>query len=227
MFFLWFVFSCGTNTHWMHYNMVCHTCIWYCRPEKWKGGGGGGLGGEEWVKKKTTVIAKDDKRYCSSYQMWRIWKCAHVFSPQERDWAIPAPSEAWVLRETGDEGYPDRPAHDLHATHCLHGQLHEKVCPETWLLSPTWNTGRGVLNPMTLSHYCTGPSLCLFLVGNWYVGGAWCVLNADSFPSLSHSILPFEAVVCMYRFLGADKCMYPFLAQRKQAMNNNEAKNGI
>uniref|UniRef100_G3TZS5 Retinol dehydrogenase 10 n=1 Tax=Loxodonta africana TaxID=9785 RepID=G3TZS5_LOXAF len=31
------------------------------------------------------------------------------------------------------------------------------------------------------------------------------------------SILPFEAVVCMYRFLGADKCMYPFIAQRKQA----------
>ncbi|KAM9436839.1 retinol dehydrogenase 10-A [Clarias gariepinus] len=41
------------------------------------------------------------------------------------------------------------------------------------------------------------------------------------------SILPFEAIVCMYRFLGADKCMYPFLAQRKAAMNNNEAKNGI
>lgn len=49
------------------------------------------------------------------------------------------------------------------------------------------------------------------------------------FPSLSClcSILPFEAIVCMYRFLGADKCMYPFLAQRKEAMNNNEAKNGI
>lgn len=42
-----------------------------------------------------------------------------------------------------------------------------------------------------------------------------------------YSILPFEAIVCMYRFLGADKCMYPFLAQRKEAMNNNEAKNGI
>uniref|UniRef100_A0A8B9FAH3 Retinol dehydrogenase 10 n=1 Tax=Amazona collaria TaxID=241587 RepID=A0A8B9FAH3_9PSIT len=41
------------------------------------------------------------------------------------------------------------------------------------------------------------------------------------------SILPFEAVVCMYRFLGADKCMYPFIAQRKQATNNNEAKNGM
>lgn len=45
--------------------------------------------------------------------------------------------------------------------------------------------------------------------------------------SCLRSILPFEAIVCMYRFLGADKCMYPFLAQRKEAMNNNEAKNGI
>ncbi|KAJ8010909.1 hypothetical protein DPEC_G00080050 [Dallia pectoralis] len=41
------------------------------------------------------------------------------------------------------------------------------------------------------------------------------------------SILPFEAIVCMYRFLGADKCMYPFLAQRKELMNNNEAKEEI
>ncbi|XP_026547462.1 retinol dehydrogenase 10 isoform X1 [Notechis scutatus] len=45
--------------------------------------------------------------------------------------------------------------------------------------------------------------------------------------TLMKSILPFEAVVCMYRFLGADKCMYPFIAQRKQATNNNEAKNEI
>ncbi|XP_026879757.1 retinol dehydrogenase 10-A [Electrophorus electricus] len=45
--------------------------------------------------------------------------------------------------------------------------------------------------------------------------------------NLMKSILPFEAIVCMYRFLGADKCMYPFLAQRKEAMNNNETKNGI
>ncbi|XP_029610964.1 retinol dehydrogenase 10-A [Salmo trutta] len=41
------------------------------------------------------------------------------------------------------------------------------------------------------------------------------------------SFLPFEAIVCMYRFLGADKCMYPFLAQRKELMNNNEAKGDI
>ncbi|XP_043859175.1 retinol dehydrogenase 10-like [Dromiciops gliroides] len=41
------------------------------------------------------------------------------------------------------------------------------------------------------------------------------------------NILSFEAVVCMYWFLGAHKCMYHFIARRKQATNNNEAKNGI
>lgn len=41
------------------------------------------------------------------------------------------------------------------------------------------------------------------------------------------TILPFDAVVCMYRFIGADKCMYPFLAHRKQVTNNNPAKTGM
>lgn len=54
-----------------------------------------------------------------------------------------------------------------------------------------------------------------------------CVNTKTPFSLMCFSILPFEAIVCMYRFLGADKCMYPFLAQRKEAMNNNEAKNGI
>nr|ACO09500.1 Dehydrogenase/reductase SDR family member 8 precursor [Osmerus mordax] len=38
------------------------------------------------------------------------------------------------------------------------------------------------------------------------------------------TILPFDAIVCMYRFLGADKCMYPFLARRTEITNNNQAK---
>lgn len=41
------------------------------------------------------------------------------------------------------------------------------------------------------------------------------------------TVLPFDATVCMYRFIGADKCMYPFLAQRKESTNNNESKTGI
>ncbi|XP_023866040.1 retinol dehydrogenase 10-B [Salvelinus sp. IW2-2015] len=42
--------------------------------------------------------------------------------------------------------------------------------------------------------------------------------------SFMKTVLPFDAIVCMYQFLGADKCMYPFLAHRKEAMNNNESK---
>ncbi|TRY99659.1 hypothetical protein DNTS_027985 [Danionella cerebrum] len=41
------------------------------------------------------------------------------------------------------------------------------------------------------------------------------------------TVLPFDAIVWMYRFIGADKCMYPFLAQRKESMNNNESKTEI
>uniref|UniRef100_A0A8C2A9E7 NADP-retinol dehydrogenase n=1 Tax=Cyprinus carpio TaxID=7962 RepID=A0A8C2A9E7_CYPCA len=41
------------------------------------------------------------------------------------------------------------------------------------------------------------------------------------------TVLPFDAIVSMYRFIGADKCMYPFLAQRKESTNNNESKIGI
>uniref|UniRef100_A0A8C7HI05 Retinol dehydrogenase 10b n=1 Tax=Oncorhynchus kisutch TaxID=8019 RepID=A0A8C7HI05_ONCKI len=42
--------------------------------------------------------------------------------------------------------------------------------------------------------------------------------------SFMKTVLPFDAIVCMYQFLGADKCMYPFLAHRKESMNNNESK---
>lgn len=110
---------------------------------------------------------------------------------KEGNWAFPASPEARVLRETGHEGHPHRPANDLHASHRLHGQLHEKVS-----------------RPSSLKSSLRLPK--------------WRLISM--FP---YSILPFEAIVCMYRFLGADKCMYPFLAQRKEAMNNNEAKNGI
>ncbi|XP_016309983.1 retinol dehydrogenase 10-B-like isoform X2 [Sinocyclocheilus anshuiensis] len=41
------------------------------------------------------------------------------------------------------------------------------------------------------------------------------------------TVLPFDAIVTMYRFIGADKCMYPFLAQRKESTNNNESKTEI
>lgn len=53
--------------------------------------------------------------------------CDHFLFPQEGDWAFPAPAEARVLCETGHEGHPHRPAHDLHTSHRLYGQLHEKV----------------------------------------------------------------------------------------------------
>lgn len=46
---------------------------------------------------------------------------------QERDRAVSPSIETRVLCDTVHEGHPDRPAYDLHASHCIHGQLYEKV----------------------------------------------------------------------------------------------------
>ncbi|XP_030630133.1 retinol dehydrogenase 10-B isoform X1 [Chanos chanos] len=54
-----------------------------------------------------------------------------------------------------------------------------------------------------------------------------CTPRAMYMVTFMKTVLPFDAIVCMYRFIGADKCMYPFLAHRKESMNNNEAKSGM
>ncbi|KAI5616924.1 retinol dehydrogenase 10-B [Silurus asotus] len=51
-----------------------------------------------------------------------------------------------------------------------------------------------------------------------------CTPRAMYVVTFMKTILPFDAIVCMYRFLGADKCMYSFLAHRKESTNNNESK---
>lgn len=122
-----------------------------------------------------------------------------IFNFQERNWAFSTPSEAWLLCEAGHEGHPHRPAHDLHPPPHVHRDFHEEV----------------TVGPPLGRVSCAHPGTCR--------EPARTCWQTPFF----RSILPFEAVVCMYRFLGADKCMYPFIAQRKQATNNNEAKNGI
>ncbi|KAI5093131.1 retinol dehydrogenase 10-B [Silurus meridionalis] len=54
-----------------------------------------------------------------------------------------------------------------------------------------------------------------------------CTPRAMYVVTFMKTILPFDAIVCMYRFLGADKCMYSFLAHRKESTNNNESKISI
>ncbi|XP_051984475.1 retinol dehydrogenase 10-B-like [Xyrauchen texanus] len=54
-----------------------------------------------------------------------------------------------------------------------------------------------------------------------------CTPRAMYIVAFMKTVLPFDAIVCMYRFIGADKCMYPFLAHRKESTNNNESKTGI
>lgn len=75
-----------------------------------------------WLSKSEPVFSKLDSLNFGPVNNW----CA-TFVFQEGDWAFSASSEARVLCETGHEGHPHRPAHDLYTSHCLYGQLHEKV----------------------------------------------------------------------------------------------------
>ncbi|XP_062843672.1 retinol dehydrogenase 10-B [Trichomycterus rosablanca] len=76
------------------------------------------------------------------------------------------------------------------------------------------------LFPPLKAEYCVERAMRAILTDQPMV----CMPRAMYVVTFMKTILPFEAVVCMYRFLGADKCMYPFLAHRKESTNNNEAK---
>ncbi|XP_028831234.1 retinol dehydrogenase 10-B isoform X2 [Denticeps clupeoides] len=65
--------------------------------------------------------------------------------------------------------------------------------------------------------YCVAKAMRAILTDQPMV----CTPRAMYMVTFMKTVLPFDAIVCMYRFLGADKCMYPFLAHRKESMNNN------
>ncbi|KAL2097404.1 hypothetical protein ACEWY4_006611 [Coilia grayii] len=74
--------------------------------------------------------------------------------------------------------------------------------------------------PPLKPEYCVTQAMRAILTDQEMV----CTPRAMYVVTFMKTILPFEAIVCMYRFIGADKCMYPFLAHCKESMNNNETK---
>ncbi|XP_066513508.1 retinol dehydrogenase 10-B-like [Hoplias malabaricus] len=77
--------------------------------------------------------------------------------------------------------------------------------------------------PPLKPEYCVDQAMRAILTDQPMV----CTPRAMYVVNFMKTVLPFDAIVCMYRFLGADKCMYPFLAHRKESTNNNETKTGI
>uniref|UniRef100_A0A8C4N677 NADP-retinol dehydrogenase n=1 Tax=Eptatretus burgeri TaxID=7764 RepID=A0A8C4N677_EPTBU len=77
---------------------------------------------------------------------------------------------------------------------------------ETYLLSP--------LEPQ----YCVHEAMHAVLTNRSMI----CTPRLMYLVVFMKSILPWDAVVCIYRFLGADKCMYPFFAEHRRGLNNNQ-----
>eukprot|EP00069_Balaena_mysticetus_P017671 bmy_02176T0 len=124
--------------------------------------------------------------------------------------------EDYCASKFGVVGFHESLSHELKAAE-KDGIKTTLVCP--YLVDTGMFRGCRIRSP----DYCVKQAMKAILTDQPMI----CTPRLMYIVTFMKSILPFEAVVCMYRFLGADKCMYPFIAQRKQATNNNEAKNGI
>ncbi|XP_043923163.1 retinol dehydrogenase 10 [Protopterus annectens] len=134
--------------------------------------------------------------------------------------------EDYCASKYGAVGFHESLSHELKAAE-KDGVSMTLVCP--YLLDTGMFKGCRIRKeiepflPPLKADYCVKQAMSAILTNQPMV----CTPRLMYIVTLMKSVLPFDAVVCMYRFLGADKCMYPFIAERKQAMNNNETKNGI
>ncbi|XP_060925130.1 retinol dehydrogenase 10 [Limanda limanda] len=71
-----------------------------------------------------------------------------------------------------------------------------------------------VLPPLD-PQYCVEQAMNAILIDQPLV----CIPRLTYLPFLSRALLPWESNVVVYRFMGSDKCMYPFIDTKKQASN--------
>ncbi|XP_076013009.1 retinol dehydrogenase 10-A [Genypterus blacodes] len=63
--------------------------------------------------------------------------------------------------------------------------------------------------------YCVEQAMNAILIDQPLV----CIPRLTYLPFLSRALLPWESNVVTYRFMGSDKCMYPFIDMKKQVSN--------
>ncbi|KAK9528918.1 hypothetical protein VZT92_013047 [Zoarces viviparus] len=51
-----------------------------------------------------------------------------------------------------------------------------------------------------------------------------CIARLTYLPFLCRALLPWESNVIMYRFMGSDKCLYPFIEAKKKQTTNGSVK---
>ncbi|XP_070697909.1 retinol dehydrogenase 10 [Pempheris klunzingeri] len=68
--------------------------------------------------------------------------------------------------------------------------------------------------------YCVEQAMNAILVDQPLV----CIPRLTYLPVISRALLPWESNVVTYRFMGSDKCMYPFIDSRKRQASNSLVK---
>ncbi|AWP02697.1 putative retinol dehydrogenase 10-like [Scophthalmus maximus] len=73
-----------------------------------------------------------------------------------------------------------------------------------------------VLLPPLKPQYCVEQAMNAILIDQPLV----CIPRLTYLPFLARALFPWESNVVVYRFMGSDKCMYPFIdTMKKQALN--------
>ncbi|XP_061425368.1 retinol dehydrogenase 10-like [Lethenteron reissneri] len=130
--------------------------------------------------------------------------------------------EDYCASKYGAVGFHESLAHEIRAMEKdgVHTTL---VCP--YLVSTGMFQGCRIrkeietyILPPLKPEFCVSQAMRAILTNQAMI----CIPRLMYLTVFMKSILPWEAIVTFYRFVGADKCMYPFFAERRRALNNNQ-----
>uniref|UniRef100_A0A8D3DEE0 Retinol dehydrogenase 20 n=1 Tax=Scophthalmus maximus TaxID=52904 RepID=A0A8D3DEE0_SCOMX len=113
-------------------------------------------------------------------------------------------------------GFHESLAHELLAED-VEGVKTTLVCP--YIVETGMFQGckiRYMLLPPLKPQYCVEQAMNAILIDQPLV----CIPRLTYLPFLARALFPWESNVVVYRFMGSDKCMYPFIdTMKKQALN--------
>ncbi|XP_036388683.1 retinol dehydrogenase 10 [Megalops cyprinoides] len=120
-------------------------------------------------------------------------------------------------------GFHESLTHELLTEEGVDGVKTTLVCP--YLVDTGMFAGCKIRDELQLflpplePKYCVEQAMNAILVDQPLV----CIPRMTYLPFLSRALLPWEANVVAYRFMGADKCMYPFIKTMEQRVANGQA----
>uniref|UniRef100_A0A8C5N5V5 Retinol dehydrogenase 10-A-like n=1 Tax=Gouania willdenowi TaxID=441366 RepID=A0A8C5N5V5_GOUWI len=120
-------------------------------------------------------------------------------------------------------GFHESLAHELVAEE-IEGVKTTLVCPyivDTGMFEGCKIRGEvELLLPPLKPQYCVEQAMNAILIDQPLV----CIPRLTYLPVLFRALLPWESNVVAYRFMGSDKCMYPFIDYMQNQAKNNPIK---